>query len=79
MVLNVGAWGSVQWTFYAIGIGLLSGVFGNLWATAYTHYREEKARNANPPESINWTKELFYGTICLIVICVAIAIFLLFS
>jgi hypothetical protein len=77
MVLNIGTWGSVQWTFYAVGIGLLSGVFGNLWATAYTHYREERARKATKP--INWTSELFWGTICLVVITGAIILFLIFS
>jgi bacteriorhodopsin len=70
MVLNVSAWGSAQWAFYAIGIGFLSGILGNMCATAFMHYKEEKSKLKNKP--INWKNEMIASIIIIGLIIVII-------
>jgi hypothetical protein len=69
MILNVGAWGPAQWAFYAIGVGFLSGILGNMCASAFMRWKEEKAKLENKP--INWKCEMIAS---IIIICVIIAI-----
>ena len=70
MVLNVGAWGPAQWTLYAIGVGLLSGMLGNMWASTYLHWKEEKAKLEN--RTINWKNEFTNITIPIVVIIIIV-------
>jgi small-conductance mechanosensitive channel len=77
MVLNIGAWGAAQWTLYAIVVGLLAGMLGNMWANSYTHYKEERERLKG--KSINWTLEFRNNTIPIVIIFIIIFIILIFS
>jgi H+/Cl- antiporter ClcA len=68
-------WTPTQWTLYAILLGILFGVFGNLWANSISRYREEKAKESGNP--INYEYEAKWGIKAFIIILVLL-LFLLF-
>jgi len=70
MAVNFLTWGTLQWTFYALGVGLLAGILGNIWATYFVNYKKELAQKTGKP--IHWGREFWVITGCIVVVVAAI-------
>jgi uncharacterized BrkB/YihY/UPF0761 family membrane protein len=70
--LNTLNWNSLQWSFYAVYIGIMVGFIGNMLANAVAHQKEVNA--VTKGISVDWKHEIkIWGTAFVIML-----LFLLF-